>query len=385
MDEDNQTLRYSLVLPREGYPSPSFQNRMEVSGSQLYFKASSPPNYENSEERSGQVMVGVTDGLSRIYVLFDIVITPENDPPELLLGSSLSFSGYEDTSLSKLISSYFHDVDNPIRQLTFDLGPILRFGEEDPNATLEFFPENDTFTFSAPPDQSGVYEVEINFYDEPENNSTVNFRFDIEDVPDKPEILLQEEFFVANAVSKDAFFVEESEEVNERYLRLLHLEGKCPLRSCMFLTTRQPPASSFTWELLMGRGCSGSMISLNFVEFIGIFPLRPIMACEHESMGGKLLNLITVQENVDPGDMQQLKVVISVEEVRISVRSLFLPTQGCILLKTFLKRVRQMSSRLPQPIPITNRICETIILKTMLSELDYQQFVFMNYQGSSVL
>ena len=53
----------------EGYPSPSFQNRMEVSGSQLYFKASSPPNYEDSEERSGKVMVGVTDGLSRIYVL----------------------------------------------------------------------------------------------------------------------------------------------------------------------------------------------------------------------------------------------------------------------------------------------------------------------------
>ena len=51
---------------------PSFQNRMEVKGSQIYFKASSPPDYENSAQRNGQVMVGVTDGLSRIYVLFDV-------------------------------------------------------------------------------------------------------------------------------------------------------------------------------------------------------------------------------------------------------------------------------------------------------------------------
>ena len=91
LDEDNQTLRYSLVLPREGYPVPSFQNRMEVKGSQIYFKASSPPDYENSAQRNGQVMVGVTDGLSRIYVLFDVKITPENDAPKLLQGDEHHF------------------------------------------------------------------------------------------------------------------------------------------------------------------------------------------------------------------------------------------------------------------------------------------------------
>ena len=385
LDEDNQTLRYSLVLPREGYPSPSFQNRMEVSGTQLYFKASSPPDYENSEERSGQVMVGVTDGLSRIYVLFDIVITPENDPPELLLGSSLSFSGYEDTPLSKILSSYFHDVDNPIRQLTFDLGPILRFGEEDPNATLEFFPENDSFTFSAPPDQSGVYEVEINFYDEPENNSTVNFRFDIEDVPDKPEILLQEEFFEANAVSKDAFFVEESEEVNERYLRLLHLEGEVPIAELYVSDYKDsPPASSFTWGVVDGTG----MFRIDdFSEFCRIYWDLPAETNnglpDYESMGGQTFEFyITVQENVDPGDMQQLKVVISVEEVP-NKRPVFVPSDPRLyIIENFPEEgetdVLTIAATDPDNQPGSP---ETIILKTMLSELDYQQFVFDELSG----
>ena len=125
LDEDNQSLRYSLVLPREGYSVPSFQNRMEVKGSQLYFKASSPPDYEDSDARSGQVMVGVSDGLSRIYVRFDVKITPENDAPKLLQGDEIILSGFEDNPLSKTLSSYFYDVDNPISQLTFEYKSIL--------------------------------------------------------------------------------------------------------------------------------------------------------------------------------------------------------------------------------------------------------------------
>ena len=138
LDEDNQSLRYSLVLPREGYSVPSFQNRMEVKGSQLYFKASSPPDYEDSDARSGQVMVGVSDGLSRIYVRFDVKITPENDAPKLLQGDEIILSGFEDNPLSKTLSSYFYDVDNPISQLTFEYKSILRFGEEEPDASWNF-------------------------------------------------------------------------------------------------------------------------------------------------------------------------------------------------------------------------------------------------------
>ena len=385
LDEDNQTLRYSLVLPREGYPVPSFQNRMEVSGSQLYFKASSPPDYENSDERSGQVMVGVTDGLSRIYVLFDIKITPENDPPELLQGSALSFAGYEDTPLSKTLSQYFHDVDNPIRQLTFSAGPILRFGEEDPQASLEFFPQDDRFTFTTPPDQSGIYEVEVNFYDEPENNATVSFRFDMEDISDKPEILLNEEFFEINVVSKDAFFVEKSDQVNERYLRLLHLEGEVPIAELFVSDSKDsPPASSFTWGVVGGDG----LFRIDdFSDTCRLYwDLPPDVnngLPDYESMGGQNYEFfVTVQENVDPFDMQQLKVVISVEEVP-NKRPVFIPSDPRLyIFENFPEEsetdIVTIAATDPDNQPGS---VETIILKSMLQELDYQQFVFDEVSG----
>ena len=385
LDEDNQTLRYSLVLPREGYPVPSFQNRMEVTGTQLYFKASSPPDYESSSERSGQVMVGVTDGLSRIYVLFDIVITPQNDAPELLQGSEISFLGYEDTPLSKTLSGFFHDVDNPIRQLSFDHGPILRFGEEEAGASLEFIVEEDKFIFTSPLDQSGTYEVEVYFYDEPDNNNTVKFRFDIEDVSDKPEILLSEGFFEINAVNKDAFFVEQSEDVDERYLRLLHLEGEVQIAELFVSDSKdRPPASSFTWNLVGGEG----MFRIDdFSDSCRLFwdLSRDVNngLPDYESMGGQNFEFfVTVQENVAPNFIQQLKVVISVEEVP-NKRPVFVPSDPRLyVLDSFPEEgeteVLTISATDPDNEPGSP---ETIILKSMLSELDYQQFVFDEVSG----
>ena len=92
---------------------------------------------------------------------------------------------------------------------------------------------------------------------------------------------------MGNAVSKDAFFVEESEEVNERYLRLLHLEGEVPIAELYVSDYKDsPPASSFTWGIVDGTGMFRIDISPNFVEFIGIFPLRPIMVCRTMKVWG---------------------------------------------------------------------------------------------------
>ena len=385
LDEDNQTLRYSLVLPREGYPVPSFQNRMEVKGSQIYFKASSPPDYENSAQRNGQVMVGVTDGLSRIYVLFDVKITPENDAPKLLQGDEIILNGFEDNPLSKLLSNYFHDVDNPISQLTFGYSSILRFGEEEPDAFLEFLTGEDTFIFTSPPDQSGIYEVLVNFYDEPENNSSVLFKFDIEDVSDKPEILLSEEFFEINQVNKDAFFVEASEDVAERHLRLLHLEGEVQIAE-LFVTDSKdsPPASSFTWNLVGG---DGKFRLDDFSDSCRLYWDLPMEVNnglpDYESMGGQEYEFyVTAQENVDPGDVQQLKVVISVEEVP-NKRPVFVPSDPRLyIIENFPEEgetdILTIAATDPDNQPGD---AETIIIKSMLAELDYQQFVFDETSG----
>ena len=59
LDEDNQTLRYSLGFATRGVSRRRvFKTAWRYLVRMLYFKASSPPDYEDSAQRSGQVMVG---------------------------------------------------------------------------------------------------------------------------------------------------------------------------------------------------------------------------------------------------------------------------------------------------------------------------------------
>ena len=306
-------------------------------------------------------------------------------PPSYCRGMNIILNGFEDNPLSKLLSNYFHDVDNPISQLTFGYSSILRFGEEEPDAFLEFLTGEDTFIFTSPPDQSGIYEVLVNFYDEPENNSSVLFKFDIEDVSDKPEILLSEEFFEINQVNKDAFFVEASEDVAERHLRLLHLEGEVQIAE-LFVTDSKdsPPASSFTWNLVGG---DGKFRLDDFSDSCRLYWDLP-MEVNNGSLimspwaGQEYEFYVTAQENVDPGDVQQLKVVISVEEVP-NKRPVFVPSDPRLyIIENFPEEgetdILTIAATDPDNQPGD---AETIIIKSMLAELDYQQFVFDELQA----
>jgi len=243
----------------------------------------------------------------------------------------------------------------------------------------------DKFTFTSPADQSGIYAVLVNFYDEPENNSSVLFKFDIEDVSDKPDILLSEEFFEINKVNKDAFFVEESEDISERHLRLLHLEGEVQIAELFVSDAKDsPPASSFTWKLVGGDGLFRLEDLSDSCRLYWDLPIEENNGLpDYESMGGQEYEFyVTVQENMSPFFIQQLKIVISVEEVP-NKRPVFVPADPRSYIFENFPEEKDTEIVTIQAVDPDNEPgkADTIILKSLLPELDYLQFEFDDVSG----
>ena len=100
------------------------------------------------------------------------------------------------------------------------------------------------------------------------------------------------------------------------------------------------PASSFTWKLVGGDGRFRLEDLSDSCRLYWDLPIEENNGLpDYESMGGEEYEFyVTVQENMAPFFIQQLKIVISVEEVPNKRPVLFLLIPGVIFLKISQKR-----------------------------------------------
>ena len=216
-DEDNQTITFTKILPK-GYPKPSFQNYLTVSRQgQLSFITK--PDYEDEIANSGEFMVRLTDGQFTIWAILQIEVLDNNDPPKPIaekiqnpdLAVPLTFpvSVTEDIRKSLFLADYIEDEDagEDYRELFYTPGVVNYFNsdrEADGGTfTIDYDAEGypETINFVPPPNEIGSFSAEL-FFTDGDNNSTINFLYEVEEVYEPPVVAINSDWFVDFDVNK---------------------------------------------------------------------------------------------------------------------------------------------------------------------------------------